>query len=82
MPHFVYILKSIKDGGYYVGETKNVSARLHFHNAGLQKSTRNRTPWEVIHVEVWSDRKEAFTREKQIKLFKGGEAFKKLISNG
>ena len=33
----------------------------------------------LIYKEMYSDRLEAFTREKQIKSYKGGEAFKKLV---
>jgi putative endonuclease len=79
MPHYVYILQSLKDGRYYIGETSDVSARLSFHNAGLQRSTRNRRPFKLILVEEYNTREEALVREKQIKSWKGGEAFKKLV---
>ena len=82
MPHFVYILRSLKDDGYYIGETMNVSERLQFHNAGLQRSTRNRIPFEIAHVEELPDRESALKREKQIKSFKGGLALKKLLTRG
>ncbi|MBK8495377.1 MAG: GIY-YIG nuclease family protein [Chitinophagaceae bacterium] len=37
---FVYILQSLKDGKYYIGETHDVEARLLFHNSGKQRSTK------------------------------------------
>jgi putative endonuclease len=40
MSYYVYILKSLKDGRYYIGSTSDVMARLKFHNSGLQRSTR------------------------------------------
>ncbi len=40
MPHYVYILRSLKDGKYYIDETSNVEARLNFHNSGQQRSTK------------------------------------------
>ncbi len=42
MSYFVYILKSLKDGKYYIGSTADVVARLNFHNAGLQRSTKSK----------------------------------------
>lgn len=56
MPHFVYILQSQKDKGYYIGETTNVDARLIFHNAGRQRSTKKRIPFNLILVEEVENR--------------------------
>ena len=79
MSYFVYILRSLKDGKYYIGYTSDVEARLRFHNAGLQRSTRNRIPFELVYTEQLPDKSTALAREKQIKSYKGGEAFKRLI---
>ena len=79
MPYYVYILRSLKDQKFYIGSTSNVEARLKFHNGGLQRSTRNRTPFELVLMEEFSTKEEALKREKQLKAWKGGEAFKKLI---
>ena len=80
MPHFVYILKSVKDGKYYIGETHDVEARLLFHNSGQQRSTKNRIPFVIILTEQFENRHAALVREKQIKSWKGGNAFKQLIA--
>ena len=80
MPHYVYILQSQKDGKYYIGETCDVSARLAFHNSGKQRSTRNRIPFVLIKTEQFTTREEALQRERQIKKWKGGNAFKLFIS--
>ena len=80
MSHYVYILQSLKDQRYYIGETNDVEARLIFHNSGKQRSTRNRIPFRLVLVEEYPDRETALKREKQIKSWKGGDAFKKLIS--
>ena len=79
MPHYVYILQSLKDKKYYIGETSDVTLRLLFHNAGKQRSTKNRIPFIIILIEEVSDREAALKREKQIKSWKGGNAFKMLI---
>jgi putative endonuclease len=80
MPHFVYILQSLRDNKYYIGETADVAARLLFHNAGRQRSTKNRIPFIIILVEKFETREDALKREKQIKSWKGGNAFKLLIA--
>jgi putative endonuclease len=80
MPHYVYIIQSEKDNRYYIGETADVKARLLFHNAGKQRSTKNRIPFNIVLVEEFETRELALHREKQIKSWKGGEAFKRLIT--
>ncbi|MBK6635296.1 MAG: GIY-YIG nuclease family protein [Chitinophagaceae bacterium] len=80
MPHFVYILQSLKDGKYYIGETHDVEARLLFHNSGKQRSTKNRIPFRIVIIEQYENREVALAREKQIKSWKGGNAFKLLVN--
>ena len=79
MSHFVYILKSEKDGRFYIGETSDVPARLKFHNEGKQRSTKSRIPFNLVIYEEFETRSDALKREKQIKSWKGGNAFKLLI---
>jgi len=59
--------------------TISVEKRLKEHNSGKTTSTRKRGPWKLIFTEIQPDRQTAWKREKQIKSYKGGEAFKKLI---
>ena len=80
MAYYVYIIQSLKDSKYYIGSTSNVEARLKYHNAGKQRSTKNRIPFELVLVEEYKSKNEALTREKMIKAYKGGNAFKKLIN--
>ena len=79
MAYFVYILQSEKDDKFYIGSTSNVDARLQYHNSGLQRSTRNRIPFKLVYYETVADKQTALKREKQIKAYKNGEAFKKLL---
>ena len=80
MSHYVYILQSLRDNKYYIGETTDVNERLLFHNSGRQRSTKYRIPFKLILVEEYENRIQALARERQIKNWKGGMAFKKLIS--
>ncbi|HEX2682767.1 MAG TPA: GIY-YIG nuclease family protein [Ferruginibacter sp.] len=80
MSHYVYILQSLKDGKYYVGETADVMSRLQFHNNGLQRSTKSRIPFRLVIFETHTDRSTARRREKEIKSWKGGNKFQELIN--
>jgi len=79
MPYYVYILQSLKDSKYYIGSTSNVAERLNFHNSGRQRSTKHRVPFILICFEEMTSKEAALKREMQIKSYKGGEAFKRLI---
>ncbi|MGB9883622.1 MAG: GIY-YIG nuclease family protein, partial [Microgenomates group bacterium] len=78
---FVYILKSKRDGRYYVGCTNNVLRRLSEHNNGLSKYTKNFIPWDLVYKESFMTLKEARKREKQIKSWKKRLAIEKLIKD-
>lgn len=80
--YFVYVLQSETSGKYYVGMTDDVNRRLVEHNSGKTTSTRKCRPWKVVHTESFDDRQSAWKRERQIKSYKGGEAFKRLVHGG
>ncbi len=75
----VYILKSLNFNRYYIGHSADTQKRLREHNSGKVRSTKAYRPWKIIYLEIKSDKKEAYAREMQIKSFKHGEAFEKLI---
>ena len=69
---FVYILRSLRDGGLYVGQTNDLSRRLRQHNDPSGKSyTSKRGPWELRHVEECPDRASAMARERYLKSVAG-----------
>jgi putative endonuclease len=80
MAYYVYILRSLKDSKYYIGSTSNLEARIAFHNAGKQRSTRYRIPFILVYSEEFAEKGEAEKRERQIKSYKGGLVFQKLIA--
>jgi putative endonuclease len=75
----VYILQSEKNGKYYIGYSSNLDKRIKQHNGGINISTKGGVPWKIIYTEDYNDKKDAWLRERQIKSYKGGEAFKKLL---
>jgi len=77
--YFVYIIESQKTSRYYIGYTSDLNNRLTHHNSGATTSTSSGIPWKLVHTEQFPTKKDAWLRERQIKRYKGGEAFKKLI---
>ncbi|RYD55006.1 MAG: GIY-YIG nuclease family protein [Sphingobacteriales bacterium] len=73
---FVYVLRSQKDGRFYVGLTSDVSRRLSQHNKAQNKSTKPYVPWDLFFVEEYSTRLEARKREVYLKSGVGKEYIK------
>jgi putative endonuclease len=81
MSYFTYIIKSQKTSRYYIGPTGNLKDRLKRHNSGYVHSTKNGVPYKLVYWESHQNRQKAYRREQQIKRYKGGEAFKKLLQS-
>ena len=76
--HYVYVLEN-EAGKHYIGYTENLADRLKRHNSNQVRSTKNKGPWKIVYNEEYKTWNEAYAREQQIKKYKGGEAFKKLL---
>jgi putative endonuclease len=65
---WVYMLRC-SDDSFYVGHTDNLEARLSQHQQGSFPNcyTVSRLPVQLVFVESFSTRDEAFERERQIK---------------
>ncbi|MFH1667528.1 MAG: GIY-YIG nuclease family protein [Candidatus Komeilibacteria bacterium] len=74
-----YILQSQKTQRYYIGCTKDLNKRLIRHNLGQVKSTKHGIPWIIVYQEKLNTLGVARKRENEIKKYKGGILFKKLI---
>lgn len=66
--YFVYLLKSKQFGNLYTGCTHDLRKRFAEHNNNQVKSTKNRGPYELIYYEAYKSEKDAFKREKNLKL--------------
>ena len=75
----LYILGN-PGGRHYVGITGlDLDKRVKKHNRGEVMSTKFGRPWQVLYSENYKDYGEARKREKEIKSWKGGNSFKKLL---
>ena len=75
---YAYILINAK-GRYYIGQTSDLNRRLFQHNNYKFSYTKKGRPWRLLYSESFNTRREAVIRERQIKSYKSGSAFKKLI---
>jgi putative endonuclease len=64
---YVYLLRSNRDGRFYVGWTTDVERRLQQHNEGKSRYTKSRGPWELVATEVFEDKDLAKKRERTLK---------------
>jgi putative endonuclease len=64
---YVYVLRSTKDGQFYVGLTRDLRARLQAHNSGQVPSTKKRAPLELVYWEGCLNESDAAQREKYLK---------------
>ncbi|PJE63274.1 endonuclease [Candidatus Roizmanbacteria bacterium CG10_big_fil_rev_8_21_14_0_10_39_6] len=74
---FVYVLRSLVDGTFYIGSTSNINERLKQHNQGKSRYTRGHRPYELIYSESFPSRVGAETREKAIKKYGNTKNFLK-----
>ena len=65
--HYVYVLRSKLDLGFYIGCTKDLKNRVEAHNSGKVESTQKRLPFELVYYEACVNDKDAFRREKYLK---------------
>jgi len=64
---YVYVLRSERDSGFYIGFSTNLRARLRQHQNGESFATSRRGPWKLIYYEAYTEREDAEGREKFLK---------------
>jgi len=79
MNGYVYILKSLKNGRYYIGSTININNRLKKHNTGLVKSTCKCRPYKLELVQKYESITKAKQIEYKIKKLKRRDYIEKMI---
>ncbi len=78
--HYVYVLRSKKDGNLYIGCTRDLRNRFTLHNNGKVESTRQRFPFELLYYEAFLDKRDAFSREQWLKTGWGRNHLRKLLA--
>jgi putative endonuclease len=80
MPHFIYILQSLKDNSFYIGSSQNPQERLLKHNKASTGYTSRKQPWKIVYTEEFKSKTEALKREKFLKAQKNTAFYNSLIS--
>lgn len=78
----VYALYNKKHNKIYIGQTKEIKARIDLHSKREFKNSftsRFDGTWELIYREAVEDRGKALLREKQLKSYRGREFIKTFI---
>ena len=55
--HYVYVLRSLKDSGFYIGYSVNLRKRIQEHKEGFSFATSFRGPWRLIYYEAYLNRR-------------------------
>ncbi len=79
--HYVYVLRSTRDEGFYVGSTRDLKTRLRLHNDGAIQSTKARRPFDVIFYEAYRSEYDAKRREIYLKSTKGRTTLKTMLQS-
>ena len=67
--HWLYIIKSEKNGELYIGSTNDLDRRLNEHNNGKSPSTSRYKPWFYVYVEGYFLEQDALKREQNLKYY-------------
>jgi len=78
---FTYILQSMKDFSFYIGQCDDLDWRVSKHNDGQGTYTSSKLPWRLVYFEMFDSRSEALMREKHIKRMKSRKYIIDLIAN-
>lgn len=64
---YVYVLRSGRDHGLYIGYSTNLRVRIRSHRAGANLATAHRGHWTLIYYEAYLNQVDALGRERYLK---------------
>jgi putative endonuclease len=79
--HYVYVLQSVRDRGFYIGYTSNLRTRLRQHSEGNSLATSHRGPWKLIYYEAYLEQADALGRKKYLKSGAGRRFLRSQLKN-
>ena len=75
----LYILYSPSAGKFYIGSTSDIGRRLQYHNTGRSPYTRGKGPWYLVYSEEYETKREALTRERELKSWKSSRRIREAL---
>jgi len=79
--HYVYVLRSGKDAGFYIGYSANLRKRFAQHVKGAAFATSHRGPWKLIYYEAYLEQPDALGRERYLKSGAGRKFLRSQLRN-
>ncbi|NND14901.1 MAG: GIY-YIG nuclease family protein [Eudoraea sp.] len=69
---YVYIIRSLKDGSFYTGMTRDISTRISLHNSYILNKgiTKRKIPWKYFFILETDNKRTALLSENHIKRMK------------
>jgi len=80
LKYYTYLIK-MSDGYVYTGQTNGLRKRIKEHQDGKCPLTKNRGKIVSLYYEIFSDRKNAAKREKEIKGWRRSKKEKLMKNN-
>ena len=65
--HYVYVLHSVTDAGFYIGYSANLRKRAGQHLQGDSFATSYRGSWKLIYYEAYLSQADALGRKRYLK---------------
>ena len=79
--HYVYVLRSTSDNGFYIGYSENLQKRFQQHAQGDSFATSYRGPWKLIYYEAYLEQADALGRERYLKSGSGRKFLKAQLAH-
>jgi putative endonuclease len=79
--HYVYVMRSLTDDGFYIGYTRDLRKRLAQHTEGSALATARRRPWKLIYYEAYIEQVDAIGRERYLKSGAGRRFLRAQLAN-
>jgi putative endonuclease len=79
--HYVYVLRSVTDGGFYIGYSANLRERFKQHSQSNSFATAYRGPWKLFYYEAYLEQSDALGCEKYLKSGGGRRYLRSQLKN-
>ncbi len=70
--YYLYLLRSQKNGKFYIGTTSDLKKRFYQHNHAQSIATKASVPWELVYYEAFLTKALALERERKLKRYGRG----------
>ncbi len=80
MEYYFYILYSESIDKYYIGHTNNIDERIRKHNTNHKGFTGHKNDWNLVYIEEFESKSEAYYRERTAKSWKSKTKLIELIN--